>query len=75
MGAETSAELRYNLRMLATIADNRDRWNALGRQPSAGAIGEPQRHIEIEPVTEPVSEPVHEPAPAQPVREPEPVPA
>lgn len=40
-----------------------------------GAIGEPQRRHTIEPIEEPSTEPVHEPAPAEPVREPEPVPA
>lgn len=45
-----------------------------------GRIGEPQRHIEIEPLEEPASEPVHEPAaperaPAAPERQPEEVPA
>lgn len=39
-----------------------------------GDIGEPIRHIEIEPI--PLAEPVKEPAPAvEPVREPEEVPA
>jgi hypothetical protein len=44
-----------------------------------GDIGEPLRHIEIEPIpeTEPVHEPSPEPAPAEPVSVPEeePVPA
>lgn len=49
-----------------------------------GRIGEPQRHIEIEPLENPADAPVHEPAapertpapaPAAPEREPEKVPA
>ncbi|MEE6273488.1 hypothetical protein V2J56_09030 [Georgenia sp. MJ206] len=40
-----------------------------------GDIGEPEKHIELEPFPESVPEVEPAPGPAEPVREPEPVPA
>lgn len=40
-----------------------------------GRIGEPQRHIEVEPLENPATEPVHEPAAPERAPEPEKAPA
>lgn len=62
--------------MCGDISNIDQAWiESLMKEPiiKAGQIGEPQRHIEIEPLEEPATEPIHEPA--APERQPETVPA